>query len=921
MLALVSCARPSTSSVELLGARSILLEGDLRVYELDRAAPIRLRGPHSEARLTLGEITHLLRPIATSTSWSEYSLQDYEGRGTLQTNNARFVVSIAAEVPELLGFRAIVETENGLEYELEHSPYFRIPSAEGWSIIRPELTHKDRELRIGDRLWRVRWVEKTSPDTIEARRFADAGDRAALRALADSLRGRAKLDTMTVLSGLVRKQDDGLSFAQILLETAQTALDAGVPSEASRMWRSAAYAYLDARRFAAVEPLLARAEALDTRLGNTSGLVRADYYRVVLATELGRYRAARQLIARAYQRAERNALDADRALLAVSSAMLSLHLGRHEEAIASLRSVEAHYLAQQPINRVLYLLDLGWKELKAIEAGLELSPDVPRRHLEDALALARSAGVKTEETNAIANLLWLAYLERDDAATNRWFAELLRQPDLNSSFSRPFIHLVRATLALKAGQTQEASAELAALRTIAELEAPDGSSEYLWRAAYGMGKVCRARGDENCAAARFAQAIKELELVSAGTDLGRSRALFLRDRRALFDDAIELALKTKRTADALNIADRARTGVLRALESAARTEQLDPGRVGEYLELRDRYERRKKEAELVSRETRAKYDAETVRMRAELQALFEIAYEAQPATRPYSGAALRAALSEGEQLLVYAPIRGRTDAFLVSRTSIEHHANGSALATNWPAAKHLYVVPGGQVDIAAVLSALANKPEKLQETSLSFLAHAGALLDDLPMLAGPPVVVADPDGTLPEARSEGSWVAEQLGVAPIAGVAAQRQTVLEAIRGASVFHFAGHGALNSAQPWDAHLALARGEALSLEDLLIARPAIGVVVLSGCRTGASSSLGEEKISLTQAFMSAGTRALMATITDVEDGSARTFVRRFYSAGGATKPIDAWRQAALESHAAGDDTWARYYVLGRRHDGAK
>lgn len=964
MVAVFACSRSDDRSsrdrVELFDARSILLEDSKPIYELDRAAPLRLRfsGAPAEVRLVFGGITRVLRPASTSSaSVAEYGLADVpDGRAELQVAGEYFQVLIGDEeqLPDLLGFRSITFGDRGLERELDAGalPYFRVPSKElvelenvvltttagmfllpivsaqpiddRWSIVRTGAPAEPivgrGELRFGARVWRVAWLEK-KPLT-NAKQLADAGDRRGLEKLILSLRGRARLEAMTVLSGVIRRQEDGVVFAETLLKVADAALDAALPSEATRMWRAAAYAFVYARKFSEVELLLARAEALDQRIGNVSGLVRADYYRVIFATELGRYRSARQAIARAEARAKRSALDADRALLASSAAMLFLHLGRHEEALAALTGVEAHFMSQRPVDRTMYLLDLGWTELKAIEAGVSLSPELPRKHLEDGLALARSEGLQSEEANAIANLFWLAELEDDRAGADRWMKELVEQPNLESSFSRPFFHFARASLALKDGRLDAARTELVELRRLAEAEAPDGSSEYLWRAAYGLGKVCRARNDRRCARERYTQAIEELERVSTGTDLGRSRALFLQDRRDLFDEAIELAIDSDRHLDALMLADRARTGVLRALEFSVRTDTLDPERVAEYLSLRDKYELRKKQAELEAPAARAKFDAETVRMRAQLQQLFEAAYEdrGSAAQGGLSGAQVQRALGDDEQLLVFARVFDRTDAFLVTSKTIGHHRNVS-LSKIWPASvSHLYVVPGGQIGVSEVL---AEASDRLERTTLSFLTHAGGLLAQ-PVAAEytRAVVVADPDGTLPLARAEGSWVSEKLGVSSITGENATRRKVLEAIRGASLFHFAGHGILEPARPWDAQLSLAGGQTLSLEDLLIARPAIGVVVLSGCSTGASAPLASnERIGLAHAFLFAGARALMATTGDVEDKKAARFVREFYGAGGAKRPVQAWREAALAGHRAGDDTWKSFYVLGRRNDGVE
>ena len=189
-----------------------------------------------------------------------------------------------------------------------------------------------------------------------------------------------------------------------------------------------------------------------------------------------------------------------------------------------------------------------------------------------------------------------------------------------------------------------------------------------------------------------------------------------------------------------------------------------------------------------------------------------------------------------------------------------------------------------------------------------------------PRLPREAVVVADPAGDLPHARKEGAAVDKALagfGVRRLTGSEATRVAVLGALDGAPVFHFAGHGVLRPAQPWDAHLRLAGGEALSLADVLSARPALGVVVLSGCDTAAVSVSGrDDLVGLPEALLASGARSVVATVREVPDEAARRFVARFYAADGARRPAHALRAAAKAAGGTAGSVHASFRLFGRR-----
>src|SRR5687768_15642956 len=109
--------------------------------------------------------------------------------------------------------------------------------------------------------------------------------------------------------------------------------------------------------------------------------------------------------------------------------------------------------------------------------------------------------------------------------------------------------------------------------------------------------------------------------------------------------------------------------------------------------------------------------------------------------------------------------------------------------------RHLYLSGAAPTDaeLAALLPALG----------VSFLPWI-ELLDRAPIeKRARSLVVADPESNLPRARREGELVRAALGDAElVTGETTTHTRVLEALKRARVFHFAGHGVLDSEVPWE-----------------------------------------------------------------------------------------------------------------------
>ena len=182
----------------------------------------------------------------------------------------------------------------------------------------------------------------------------------------------------------------------------------------------------------------------------------------------------------------------------------------------------------------------------------------------------------------------------------------------------------------------------------------------------------------------------------------------------------------------------------------------------------------------------------------------------------------------------------------------------------------------------------------------------------------PHSVLGDPTGDLPGARDEAFELAERWKTAPLLGVAATRNAVLEAMRTSQTVHIAAHAAYNAASPLDSGILLSDGELTAREILQTQGRSLELVTLSACETGVfHSEVSEDPMGLARALLFAGASSILVSLWKVPDDPTRQLMRRFYDAlqRGLPKAI-ALQQAALAMRHADDrlDRWAGFSLIG-------
>jgi CHAT domain-containing protein len=156
------------------------------------------------------------------------------------------------------------------------------------------------------------------------------------------------------------------------------------------------------------------------------------------------------------------------------------------------------------------------------------------------------------------------------------------------------------------------------------------------------------------------------------------------------------------------------------------------------------------------------------------------------------------------------------------------------------------------------------------------------------------------------------------------GFSANREAVLSAdLSRYQYLHFATHGLVDSRYPGLSALAFSQFDShgtpqdgyLRLHDIYDLELRADLVVLSACETALGREVrGEGLIGLTQGFMYAGARSVVASLWQVPDRATAELMTRFYSfmLNDGMRPVEALRQAQLAI--ASERRWSNPYFWG-------
>ena len=174
---------------------------------------------------------------------------------------------------------------------------------------------------------------------------------------------------------------------------------------------------------------------------------------------------------------------------------------------------------------------------------------------------------------------------------------------------------------------------------------------------------------------------------------------------------------------------------------------------------------------------------------------------------------------------------------------------------------------------------------------------------------------------LPEARREGQQIQTTLSthgfnVETLSGSAAVTSAIIEKMQGHRIFHYAGHGEFDESNPTFSGLLLGKDTQLTVSDILALTNAPETVILSACETAmVNVDSSHDSIGIAQAFLTAGTKYVVASHARLMTRSVALLMKEFYESFSQSKNIEsafqfAQRQAATELP---DSDWATYRLI--------
>ena len=174
------------------------------------------------------------------------------------------------------------------------------------------------------------------------------------------------------------------------------------------------------------------------------------------------------------------------------------------------------------------------------------------------------------------------------------------------------------------------------------------------------------------------------------------------------------------------------------------------------------------------------------------------------------------------------------------------------------------------------------------------------------------------------ARKEAEMIGRLLGVQPLLGEHATKQTVLQSIHSVSLIHFAAHG---DAQRGEIALAPPRhfNRTPQEEDYLLTMAEISqvrltakLVVLSCCHSARGQIRSEGVVGIARAFLGSGARSVLVTLWAIQDEATEQFMCRFYehlvrgeSASESLHQAMKWMRANGFSDV---EQWAPFMLIG-------
>lgn len=686
----------------------------------------------------------------------------------------------------------------------------------------------------------------------------------------------------------------------VALETARLAKERGQIHTAARSLAAASYIHATNGRPGDAIDLLSEARALAAGVPVEWLHATLDHHESLTAFAAAAPRRAERRARRARQRYFAAGLEREAQTALAHEVLVLARLGRFEKAE---RLLAAHPLpvGTSTRSRALRTTNVADLKLRAWHMGRPLEPfELTLRRLEHAQALYFADGDEMKARDRrVERAWWLSLAGR--AAEAKKVLGMMTEGDV-SGHVRGLAMLSRAHLALLEGQPELAVEILDDLLDLpAGFDGLDGEIEVMGQVLRGRAEL--ARGHPLRAAQALERAVEVAEQQSLEIPISLQPGAALRRRRPLRDEALDVLVSAGEDNRAFHLDDRLRAGLNRRLRSER---GRDLGTSSEAEALRAQL-RKVLSGRCIPPALETWCRQRSLEVLAEIDDVRDRLGQnlVRPPSVEKSTSMPSAKLEATQEIWIYTGTADRAPRFVVSAEGLSEEMRPLEALT------HLYLVSDGPKALHRVL-AREDLPPNL---TLSLIPYASWLHREPRAPATElTVVVTDTLGDLSFARGEGKSLASMRIGPSWVGRSTTAPVLLDALRTASIFHFAGHGTVLSSDPWTTLLHLGQDEVLTLEDWVTRPPRLRLAVLNGCSTGGGAPAPGD-LGFPQAMLETGTQTVLATTRPIRDALAFRFMEDFRKAGGHTHPGLGFRRAVQASQARGDRGWRAYQLWGR------
>ncbi len=654
-------------------------------------------------------------------------------------------------------------------------------------------------------------------------------------------------------------------------------------------------------------------EALDPQVIaiDPRGTANFDHYRGVLAFQTGDFRGALS----AFEAAELTAARFNIELTSWSSklerAEALIALGNYDRALQVLAQVHEHPVTRSdPCSEANLLGREAWAGLMAREAG-QSTPIDPRRTIDRGLELTEGACKSPAAHQDWLTNLVIAATQEGDYATARATIARIKSLSEPSPLNAAWIADSEARIALSERSFAGALQAYARLSTI-------DSPEAAWRARLGRANVFRAEGRVADALAEYRAAEKMLDEQSLAVSVLSGRSRFLAARDGAIKQQIEVLLDAKMDNEAIAAMRRAGARAISGLRKELRVASFEGEARRRWERALSRYGAARTKLDELSRsdwtKAKSRADEQTTQRSALEREMKDALDDALRLLDPHGDeqAELRGA-EDGELVLGYMRLpRGWMGFALTTSASrvARIHRQGWLEPFRDLLAQHdrVRILTGGELAGVELHAMLIDTHEVRYSIDLPRSSRSREHFDAL--------IVADPNGDLPNARDEAELVRAHLSDRPVEtllGREASRERVLERLARSGTFHYAGHGRFAGEDGWESSLPLAERTELTVGDILALPEAPRRVMLSGCETAETSTLAGQQLGLAQAFVLAGSVAVVATTRPVKDATAKMIAERVHLEATESMAHALWRAQQHLKKVDSTADWAAFRVI--------